>query len=135
MALNPLQRLRKLCLAFPEAHEVEAWKSPTFRVRNKMFATCADASDRHAGGVPVVWIKCTPPNQQLLVASDPDRYFVPPYVGGIGWVGVRLSQGVDWKAVQELLRDGYIRTAPARLRALLEEPEQAPRVRRSLRRR
>ena len=49
------------------------------------------------------------------MSADPDRYFVPAYVGPSGWVGVWLDHAPDWNAVTELLEDGYRRTAPKRL--------------------
>jgi predicted DNA-binding protein (MmcQ/YjbR family) len=122
---RPLARLRKLSLALPEAHEVEAWGEPTFRVRNKMFAMFAGASNHHGGGRHSVWVKCAPTNQQLLINSDSGRYFFPPYVGPSGWVGVYLDGSPDWSAIAELLRDGYVMVAPARLKAQLREPRQA----------
>lgn len=115
MAPNPLIRLRRQCLRFPEAHEQEAWGEPTFRVRNKLFAMYASATNHHGGGRPAVWIKAARENQQALVSADPDRYFVPAYVGPSGWVGVWLDHAPDWNAVTELLEDGYRRTAPKRL--------------------
>jgi hypothetical protein len=118
---RPLARLRKLCLALPEAHEVEAWGEPTFRVRNKLFAMYASADTHHGNGRPAVWIKAAPENQAFMVRAAPDRFFVPPYVGPSGWVGVRLDGAVDWAEIAELLRDAYRLTAPKRLRALLEE--------------
>jgi hypothetical protein len=118
---SPLTRLRKLCLALPEAHEVEAWGEPTFRVRNKLFAMHADANNHHGGGRPAVWIKAAPGNQDLMVRTAPDRFFVPPYVGPTGWVGVWLDRGVDWEELAELLRDAYRLTAPKRLLAKVEE--------------
>ena len=119
---RPLAKLRKLSLALPEAHEVEAWGEPTFRVRNKMFATFASASNHHGGGRHSTWIKCAPTNQQLLIRSEPGRYFYPPYVGPSGWVGVYLDGSPDWDAIAELLRDGYAMIAPVRLKAQLREP-------------
>jgi predicted DNA-binding protein (MmcQ/YjbR family) len=120
---RPLTRLRRLCLALPEAHEVEAWGEPTFRVRNKLFAMFASAGNHHGYGRHSVWCKCTSTNQQLLIKAESDRYFSPPYVGKSGWVGVYLDASPDWAAVQELLRDGYLLTAPARLRTRLGEPK------------
>ena len=81
MAASPLPRLRRLCLALPEAHEVIAWGEPTFRVRNKMFATFASAANHHGRGRHAAWVKALPVNQDLLVRSAPRRVFVPPYVG------------------------------------------------------
>ena len=117
---TPLERLRALCLALPEAHEVEAWGEPTFRVRNKIFAMYADAGNHHGGGRRGVWCKSTHLTQDLLVRARPDRFFVPPYVGPKGWVGVRLDGAPDWTAIADLLRDAYRLTAPKRLSAQLD---------------
>jgi len=115
----PLSRLRKLCLALPEAHEVEAWGEPTFRVRNKMFAMYAAPNNHHGDGRESVWCKAAPVNQRLMVEAAPDRFFVPPYVGPSGWVGVYLDGKVDWKELDELLRDSYRMIAPKKLLAKL----------------
>jgi hypothetical protein len=117
---RPLARIRKLCLALPEAHEVEAWGEPTFRVRNKLFAMYAAASNHHGGGRPGVWIKAARASQDLMVRTAPQRFFVPPYVGPSGWVGVWLDRDVDWEEVADLLRDAWRMTAPKRLQASLE---------------
>ena len=69
MAASPLTRLRKLCLALPEAHEVEAWGEPTFRVRNKLFAMYASADNHHGNGRVAVWVKATPGNQAFMVEA------------------------------------------------------------------
>jgi hypothetical protein len=121
MAPRPLIRLRKLCLALPEAHEVEAWGEPTFRVRNKLFAMYASADSHHGDGRPAVWCKAAPTNQALMVSAAPKRFFVPPYVGPSGWVGVWLDREVDWAELGDLVRDAYGLVAPKRLRASLEE--------------
>ena len=118
---SALVRLRKLCLALPEAHEVEAWGEPTFRVRNKMFATFADANNHHGSGRPAVWCKSTLANQELMIQSAPDRFFSPPYVGVRGWTGVWLDGKADWKELDFLLRDAYRLTAPKRLAAALDD--------------
>jgi predicted DNA-binding protein (MmcQ/YjbR family) len=117
---RPLTRLRKLCLALPEAHEVEAWGEPTFRVRDKLFAMFASAETHHGAGRPSVWCKAAPENQRLMVRDAPERFFVPPYVGKSGWVGVYLDGDVDWAELADLLRDAWRLTAPKRLVALHE---------------
>ena len=123
MPSGPLARLRKVCLALPEAHEVEAWGEPTFRVRNKLFAMYAAPNNHHGAGRPAVWCKAAPGNQALMVRAEPERYFVPPYVGPSGWVGVWLDRNPDWSEVKDLMRDSYRLVAPKRLAALLEEDE------------
>ena len=122
-ARSPLARLRKLCLAFPEAHEVEAWGEPTFRVKNKLFAMYAASDTHHGDGREGVWIKSAHVTQDMLVRADPKRYFVPPYVGKSGWVGAYIDRGVDWEIVDDLLRDAYRMTAPKALVAKLDSPE------------
>lgn len=108
-----LDRVRSICLAFPEAHEKEAWGAPTFRVRDKLFAMFED--DHHGSGRLALWCKALPGAQEALVAADPRHFFVPPYVGKSGWIGVNLDSGLDWGAIGSLLEDGYRMTAPKRL--------------------
>ena len=124
-ARTPLDRLRGLCLALPEAHEVEAWGEPTFRVKNKMFATYASSGNHHGAGRPGVWIKSAAVTQDMLVRAEPARYFVPPYVGKSGWVGAFLDKRPDWDIVADLLRDAYRLTAPKKLLAQLHSGEPA----------
>lgn len=121
MAPRALLRVRKLCLALPEAHEVEAWGEPTFRVRNKMFAMYADAGNHHGDGRASAWTKAAPGNQAIMVGAAPDRFFVPPYVGPSGWVGIYLDGDVDWDEVAGLLEDSYRLIAPKRLLKALDE--------------
>ena len=121
MPPSPLVRLRKLCLALPEAHEVEAWGAPTFRVRNKLFAMYAAAGTHHGAGRAAVWCKATRVNQSLMISAAPARFFVPPYVGPSGWVGIWLDEKPDWAEVASLLADGYRLVAPKRLAALLDD--------------
>jgi hypothetical protein len=121
MPPSPLTRLRKLCLALPEAHEVEAWGEPTFRVRNKLFAMYAAPNNHHGAGRPAVWCKAAPGNQSLMVRAEPGRYFVPPYVGPSGWVGVWLDRDPDWAEVRDLMRDSYRLTAPKKLQTVLDQ--------------
>ena len=119
MAKRPLDRLRAICLALPEAHEVEAWGEPTFRVKNKLFAMYASADSHHGGGRVAVWVKSQHVTQDLMMHHEPERYFKPPYVGPSGWVGIWLDRNTDWKAAADLLRDAYRMTAPKKLAALL----------------
>jgi hypothetical protein len=115
MGTNPLARLRKLCLALPEAREVEAWGAPTFRVKT-IFAMYAEAGNHHGAGRASVWVKAGPENQELMVRAAPDRFFVPPYVGPSGWIGVYLDRAdADWAELADLLRDAWKLSAPRKL--------------------
>jgi predicted DNA-binding protein (MmcQ/YjbR family) len=42
-----------------------------------------------------------------MVRAKPKRFFMPPYVGTSGWVGVRLDGRVNWSEVGDLLHDAY----------------------------
>jgi predicted DNA-binding protein (MmcQ/YjbR family) len=102
-----LRRLRPICLRLPEAEERETWGEATFRVRDKIFCMhIADADE------PALWCKAPPGSQGILVGADPKRFFVPPYVGHKGWVGMRLDQRVDWREVAQLVTRSYRLTAP-----------------------
>ena len=114
MAKKPIDRLRKICLALPEAEERETWGDPTFRVRDKIFAM-----EKRGDGRVSIWCKAPPGSQMVLVGADPQRFFVPPYVGHKGWVGVRLDNHPDWQEVAEIIRRSYRLTAPKKLAALL----------------
>jgi predicted DNA-binding protein (MmcQ/YjbR family) len=115
-----VDNLRRICLRFPEAEEKPfgGHVAPAFRVRDKLFLmTSEDGSS--------LTCKAPPGVQQVLVASDPDRFFVPPYVGSKGWVGIRLDPGLDWGELAELAEESYRLIAPKRLSALLDRPGPA----------
>jgi predicted DNA-binding protein (MmcQ/YjbR family) len=112
---NPtLKRLREICLALPEAFEKEAWGECTFRVTGGSMFAMSD-NNHHQSGHVAVWVKAPPMVQEILVNSDAKRFFIPPYMGPKGWVGVRLDYKVDWDEVAAILKDGYLMSAPKRL--------------------
>jgi predicted DNA-binding protein (MmcQ/YjbR family) len=115
MRSTPSERLRAICLALPETSEKEAWGDPTFRVRERIFAM-----EKRGDGRISVWCKAPPGSQTVLVGADPERFFVPPYVGHKGWVGMRLDDAPDWAEVATLVSRSYRLIAPKRLAALLE---------------
>ncbi|MCA1585675.1 MAG: MmcQ/YjbR family DNA-binding protein [Acidobacteria bacterium] len=116
MARRPIDRVRRLCLALPDAWEKLSHGEPTFWVGKKMFATFADAANHHGAGRHAVWCKATHVTQDLLIARSSARYFAPPYVGSAGWVGIYLDRAPDWAEVAERLRAAHELAAPARLR-------------------
>jgi predicted DNA-binding protein (MmcQ/YjbR family) len=110
--------VRRICRRLPEATEKPfgGHTAPAFRVRDKLFAMVSE--DRRS-----LTVKAAPGVQQMLVASDPDRFFVPRYVGPKGWVGVWVGPGTDWEELGELVEDSYRLIAPKRLVALLDQPD------------
>jgi predicted DNA-binding protein (MmcQ/YjbR family) len=123
MPETDLERVRALCLALPDAFELEAWQHPTFRVgggRGMIF--CTTAPDGSSATV-----KADPEEREALLALG-DPFFLPPYVGGKGWVGIRLDlPGTDWEEVAELIATSYCLIAPKRLTARVTSPPQLDR--------
>ena len=103
----------------PESREQISHGEPAFFVKKKMFAMFANASNHHGRGRHAVWIKAAAGRQARAVKSAPDRFFVPPYVGPSGWVGVYLDAKTDWKELADILRDAYRHVAPKKLIAQL----------------
>jgi len=112
-ARGPLERLRQICRELPETCEKIAWGTPTFRVKDRMFAMYVD--NHHGDGRVALWCKAPPGVQEILVGAAPKRFFVPPYVGHKGWIGLRLDVDVDWDEVAAHLEESYRMTAPKRL--------------------
>jgi hypothetical protein len=120
MDADPLDRLRALCLALPETTERLSHGEPTWFVRGrKTFVTYAD---RHHDDRLGFWCAAPPGAQDAMVTAEPERFFVPPYVGGRGWLGVYLDVPVDWDEVGEIVVEAYRTIAPRTLVAQLDRP-------------
>jgi hypothetical protein len=120
MRADRLEHLRGICLPLPEVTE-RSGQHCAFQVRGKTFVWFTD--DHHGDGMLAITFKAPPGAQDVLVSSDPDRYFVPPYVGHRGWIGLRLDTDVvDWDEVGDLLTDSYRLLAPRRLAAGVGRP-------------
>src|SRR5437762_1123972 len=128
-------RLRRICMALPDANEKLSHGEPTwFAGKGKVFAML----DNHHHGAThlAVWLPQPFGAQEALIGSDPERFFRPPYVGVSGWVGVVLDTGPDWDAVAALAREAYLTVATPKLRKLaVGAVEGKPQARSSSRRR
>jgi hypothetical protein len=111
-------RVRAICTALPEVTEKVSHGAPAFFVRKQFVVLWPDG--HHENRFPHLWCAAPPGAQDHLVAADPNRYFRPPYVGGRGWIGVRLDGAVDWDDVVDLCGDAYCVVAPAKLAARLD---------------
>ena len=113
----PIARIRAICLSLPEAVEQPfgGHTAPSFRVRDKLFVMTSEDGTS-------MTMKAPQGVQGILVASDPERFFVPKYVGPKGWIGVRLDLKAppDWAEMAELMTESYCLTAPKRLAAQVE---------------
>lgn len=115
---DPLERLRSLCLALPETTERLSHGEPTWFVRDKsVFVMYAN---HHHDDRLAFWCAAPAGAQQALVATEPERFFRPPYVGHRGWLGVWLDVSVDWAEIADLVSDAYRMVAPTRLLAQLD---------------
>ncbi len=123
--MRPITRLRRICLALPQAVEQETWEIPTFRVRDRIFALASAHHDREA-----VWCKAPPGTAAMLIEAAPARFFRPPYLGHKGWIGIYLEpapvgheagQDVpdgnhpDWDEVAFIVRRSHALVAPRAL--------------------
>jgi hypothetical protein len=109
-----LERLRRICLSLPETSERPSHGAPTFFVREKR-AFLMVLQNHHSDGRFAIWCAAPDGMQRTLVEADPERFFVPPYVGHRGWLGVRLDRGLDWDELAGIAEDAYAEVAPAKL--------------------
>jgi hypothetical protein len=109
-----LAKLRGICLGLPETSERLSHGAPTFFVREKRAFVMA-MTDHHGDGRFALWCAAPDGMQKMLVEADPERFFVPPYVGHRGWLGVRLDRGLHWDEVTGIAEDAYAEVAPAKL--------------------
>jgi hypothetical protein len=107
-----VDRLRAICLALPATIEKLSHGEPTWHVAGKMFAQLDD--HHHGADRLAVWLAAPLLVQELLVKKDPARFFVPPYVGHRGWVGVRIDGRPSWRVIETLVRDAFRHVAPPR---------------------
>ena len=109
-----LERVRAHCLALPEVTERPSHGAPAWFVRRSpQFAIFHD--DHHGDGRLAIWCAAPEGMQAALTGGEPEHYFVPPYVGHRGWVGVRLDRGLDFEQVAAAIEEAYLTVAPKRL--------------------
>jgi predicted DNA-binding protein (MmcQ/YjbR family) len=123
------EAVRAVCLWLPETDEVSSHGSPNFRVRGKTFATFV--VNHHGDGRVALWLNVPRGAQDWYVSAASRQFFVPPYVGSRGWLGVHLDKGLSWKRIALLVREAYEKVAPAVLKSSLGE---TPRIRAPARR-
>jgi hypothetical protein len=114
-----IDRVRAICLALPQTSERRSHGAPAFFVKKQFVALWAGGHHDHE--FPHLWCAAPEGGQAEQIAIDPERFFRPPYVGGRGWLGVRLDGAVDWDEVTQVCREAYRVIAPAKLVAELDE--------------
>ena len=125
MARDISQAVREVVLSFPETEETVSHGSPTFKVRGKTFATYS--INHHGDGRVALTLNSPPGAQQLYTEMEPEYYFVPPYTGPRGWLGIDLNKDLSWQTIATRVREAYEKTAPAELIAgIIETPQIEP---------
>ena len=112
-----IHRVRDVCLELPEVSERVSHGQPAFFVRGKRTL----AMFRPEQTPPALWCPCDSSARQFFLNFRPEEFYVPPYMGPLGWVGMRLATATDWILVQQVVDDAYFRIAPKRLVALHRE--------------
>ena len=112
-------RLKKICLAWPGTKEKTTWGHPTFRAGEKIFATMGE----HEGDLCVTF---KPRKEERNALLEDPRVFIPPYVGGKGWLSMRVDSTLEWGELERLLQDSYRQLAPKRLQAKWKRAPEAP---------
>lgn len=119
MAARDLEdRVRAICLALPGTTERQSHGSPAFFAGKQFVMLWPEGHHDH--GFPHLWCAAPPGAQAAQVSAQPDRFFRPPYVGGRGWLGVRLDGDVDWEELSDICEDAFRSIAPEKLVAALE---------------
>jgi hypothetical protein len=109
-----LAKVREICLGLPETSERLSHGAPTFFVRGRR-AFLMVMTNHHGDGRFALWCAAPEGMQRMLVEADPERFFVPPYVGHRGWLGVRLDRGLHWEEITGIAEDAYAEVAPKSL--------------------
>lgn len=120
MNTDHLARVRRTCLALPEATEKLSHGEPTFFVRKRVFTMFA--GNHHNDGRIAVWIPVPPGFQASLLEAAPQKFFYPPYVGKAGWIGVHLDQ-IDDEELASHIRQAWRMIAPKKLLAAFDEED------------
>src|SRR5580658_2623204 len=107
-------RLRAICLMLPGAHEELMRRGPSYRVDDKIFALERPWSDWLA-----LWCKVPQGTREIILGASPARFFIPPYFGAKGWIGVGLDEAADWREVEAFVHRSYRLIAPKRLAKLV----------------
>jgi len=117
-ARGELREVRAICMALPEVTERLSHGSPTWFAGKKTMVMYLD--DHHGDGRLALWVAAPPGVQSAMVEQEPERFFVPPYVGPRGWLGVRLDRSPDWDEVGDIVEEAYRVVAIKRLLAQLD---------------
>jgi hypothetical protein len=119
MTQNDLEvRIRAICMDLPGVTEKVSHGVPAFFASRQFLMLWLDG--HHDRRFPHLWCAAPPGVQDELVMTESDRFFRPPYVGGRGWVGLRLDGEIDWDEVVILCKEAFRTVASKKLVASLD---------------
>jgi hypothetical protein len=111
--------VRRIALSLPGTEERERWSHPTFDVDGRMFITIPDDQTSFA-------VRCPKDDRRLLIASEPEKFWVPPHEAYSSWVRARLAALDDLDELYDILVDSWRQAAPAWLTAQPMPPKSSP---------
>jgi hypothetical protein len=109
------EKIRDLCLSFPGTSERTSHGAPTFFIQDKK-SFVQYHNNHHGDGKVGLW--CASPSgiQMMHVESKPNIFYIPAYVGHLGWIGMRLDRDAEWKEISNVITDAYLTRAPKKLK-------------------
>lgn len=116
--LELIAKIRKHCAQFPEvAEKIDLFGHTSFRISDKPFVIL--------GGMESVLlsIKADKHMQEFLLQQADTNFRKTPYIGQHGWITVIDLERADWKELEELITEGYYRTAPKKYFQMLKRAE------------
>lgn len=119
MNADLIDQVRAICLELPEVTEKLSHGAQSFFCGKQFVALHSDG--HHQNEFPHLWCAAPPGAQDEMVTNEPDRFFIPPYVGGRGWLGVRLDGPIDWNEIAAICTEAYRVVAPKKLIAELDQ--------------
>jgi phosphoribosylglycinamide formyltransferase-1 len=103
----------EICLALPGVAVIDEGDHATFRVGGRVFAYFLD--DHHGDGIVSVCVKSALGESLDRARLEPDRYYLPAYIGSRGWFGMRLDRPrTDWREAAAIVVRSYRLVAPKR---------------------
>ena len=108
------ERVTEICRALPGTEHADQGDHSIYRVRGKVFAYFL--RNHHGDGIVSVCVKSERGENVDRARLDPERFYLPAYIGPRGWFGMRLDRGrVAWREVEEVVERSYRLTAPKTL--------------------
>jgi phosphoribosylglycinamide formyltransferase-1 len=117
-----LRKLTEVCLALPDMVRKISGDHADFRVRGKVFVYFLN--NHHGDGIVSVCCRSELGENVDRAHREPQRFYLPAYIGPRGWFGLRIDRGkIDWEEVKNLVELSYRLAAPKTLIKALEARE------------